>query len=115
MPGRSDGWWISPVVPTIANCVLAVLWAFSTFGGWGDAAFCEAGEARDPGCAADLDHAILFSAPVAALATVAAVIAWALPSIRHNAGRLDTLLTVAAFGWVFAEGVLFIGGYLAQP
>jgi hypothetical protein len=39
MSGRPNGWWISPAIPTIANCALAVLWVFSALGGWGDAAF----------------------------------------------------------------------------
>jgi len=115
MPGRSNGWWISPAVPTIANCVLALLWTFSAPGGWGDAAFCGDADAHDPGCAADFEHTVLFSVPVAVLAAAIAVTAWAMPGIRRNAGRLDVLLAMAALVWVLAEGVLFVGGYLAQP
>ncbi|TDD73820.1 hypothetical protein [Actinomadura rubrisoli] len=115
MPGRSNGWWISPAIPTIANGVLALLWAFSALGGWGDAAFCGDDDAHDPGCAADFENAVLLSIPVAFIAATLAITAWAMPGFRHNAGRLDALLTVAAIVWVLAEGVLFVGGYLAQP
>ena len=115
MPGRSNGWWISPAIPTIANCALALLWFFSALGGWGDAAFCGDNDAHDPSCGAAFKDAVLFSIPVALVATTLAVAAWAMPTVRHNAGRLDALLTVAAVVWILAEGVLVIGGYLAQP
>ncbi|WP_433466766.1 hypothetical protein [Spirillospora sp. CA-128828] len=115
MPGRSNGWRVSPAIPTIANCVLAGLWAFSALGGWGDAAFCGEDERHDPGCGAGFDDAVRFSAPVAVIATAVAVTAWAMPGIRHRPDRLDALLTVAAFVWILAEGVLFVGGYLAKP
>jgi hypothetical protein len=38
-----------------------------------------------------------------------------MPGVRRRPSRLDVTLTVAAFVWVIAEGVLFIGGYLAKP
>ncbi|MBT2208316.1 hypothetical protein [Actinomadura sp. NEAU-AAG7] len=115
MRGRSNGWWISPAIPTIANCVLALLWFFSALGGWGDAAFCGDDDAHDPGCGAAFKDAVVFSVPVAAVAAVLAVTAWATRTVRHHPGRLDALLTTAAVVWVLAEGVLFVGGYLAQP
>ncbi|MFC4056607.1 hypothetical protein ACFOY4_43560 [Actinomadura syzygii] len=115
MPGRSNGWWISPAVPTIANCALAVLWTFSALGGWGDAAFCGENEKRDAGCGEGFADAVLVSAPIAALAAIVAVAAWGIPGVRRRPDRLDAVLTAAAFGWVLAEGVLFIGGYLAKP
>lgn len=114
-PERSNSWRISPAIPTIANCVLAVLWAFSAVGGWGATAFCGEGGRRDPGCSAGFDDAVLVSAPVAVLAVIVAVTAWAMPRARQRPDRLDALLTVAAIVWVLAEGVLFVGGYLAKP
>ncbi|TDC74360.1 hypothetical protein [Actinomadura sp. 7K507] len=114
-PSRPGDWWVSPAIPTIANCVLGVLWVFSALGGWGDAAFCGEGEAYDPGCGAGFQDAVRLSAPVAVLAAAIAVTAWSIPRVRRRPDRLDALLTVAAFVWVFAEGVLFIGGYLAKP
>lgn len=115
MSGSPNGWWISPAIPTIANCALAVLWAFSALGGWGDAAFCGEDEARDPGCGAGFDDAVRLSAPVAVIAAAVAVTAWSMPGVRRRPRRLDVTLTVAAFAWVVAEGVLFVGGYLAKP
>ncbi|MBO2454774.1 hypothetical protein J4573_47335 [Actinomadura barringtoniae] len=115
MPGRSNGWWISPAIPTIANAVLAVLWGFSALGGWGDAAFCGDADQHDPGCGDDFGFTVRLSVPFAVLAAVIGVAAWALPRVRHNPARLDALLTVGAFLWVLAEGVLFIGGYIAKP
>ncbi|MGC4954394.1 hypothetical protein ACLQ2P_14375 [Actinomadura citrea] len=115
MSGRPNGWWISPAIPTIANCALAVLWVFSALGGWGDAAFCGEDEGRDPGCGAGFADAVRVSAPVAVIAAAVAVTAWSMPGVRRRPSRLDVTLTVAAFVWVIAEGVLFIGGYLAKP
>ncbi len=115
MPERTNGWWVSPALPTIANCMLAVLWFFSAVGGWGDAAFCGEADRHDPGCAAGFDDAVRLSGAVALLAAALAVTAWALHGVRRRPGRLDALLTVAAFVWVLAEAVLFVGGYLAQP
>src|ERR1700754_1105124 len=40
---HSGGWWISPAIPATANFTLALLWAFSGYGGWGEAAFCADG------------------------------------------------------------------------
>ena len=51
----------------------------------------------------------------AVLATMIVLAAWLLPRVRRDAGRLDALLTAAAFLWVAAEAILFIGGYFAQP
>jgi hypothetical protein len=112
---RSNGWWVSPALPTIANCLLAVLWGFSTVGGWGEAAFCGTAARRDASCAADFEPAVMLSIAPAALAAALAATSWALPGIRRSPQRLDALLTVAAAMWVVAEGVLFVGGYLAKP
>jgi hypothetical protein len=115
MSGRSNGWWISPAVPTIANCVLAALWGFSAIGGWGTDAFCGEADQRDVTCVGDFDLAVWLSLPPAALATLVAVTAWALPGVRRRPNRLDAYLTLAALIWVVAEAILFIGGYLAKP
>ncbi|MFI6514643.1 hypothetical protein ACIBF1_03685 [Spirillospora sp. NPDC050679] len=115
VPGRrSSGWWISPAIPTIANAVLALLWAFSAPGGWGTAAFCGDPGQRDLDCADRYDLAVLVSVPPAAAAAALAVAAWAIPAVRRSPDRLDALLTAAALLWVAAEAVLFVGGYLAQ-
>ncbi|MES9602103.1 MULTISPECIES: hypothetical protein [Actinomadura] len=115
MSGRPNGWRISPAIPTIANCALAVLWLFSALGGWGDAAFCGEDEGRDLECAAGFEDAVRISAPVAVAAAAVAVTAWSMPAVRRRPWRLDVTLTVTAFAWVIAEGVLFVGGYLAKP
>ncbi|GAA2455058.1 hypothetical protein GCM10010191_87620 [Actinomadura vinacea] len=112
---RTNGWWISPALPTIANCLLAVLWGFSTAGGWGEAAFCGEDDHLDTVCAADFEPAVALSTPPALLAAAMVVISWALPGVRRKPQRLDALLTVAAAVWVVAEGILFVGGYLAKP
>ncbi|GLZ12071.1 hypothetical protein Acsp04_23060 [Actinomadura sp. NBRC 104425] len=77
-------------------------------------AFCgEAGE-RDDTCAADVAMAEVASVPPAVVAAFIAVVAWAVPAVRRRYARLDGLLTVAALVWVAAEGVLFVGGYVAK-
>ncbi len=114
MSERPNGWWISPAIPTIANCALAALWIFSALGGWGEAAFCGEDEGHDPSCAAGFDDAVRVSAPVAVIAAALAVTAWTVPAVRRRPYRLDVLLAVAAFTWVIAEGVLFVGGYQAK-
>jgi hypothetical protein len=111
---RPNGWWVSPVLPTIANCLLAVLWAFSSAGGWGEAAFCGEDAQRDPVCASDFEFAVTLSLPAAALAAAVVFVSWTLPGLRRRPQRLDALLTVAAAIWVVAEGILFVGGYLAK-
>lgn len=115
MPGRSDRWRISPAIPTIANLTLAALWGFSAVGGWGEAAFCGEADHLDQHCADRFDRTVVISLTPAALATVLALAAWALPPIRRLPDRLDSLLISAAVLWVLAEGILFIGGYLAKP
>jgi hypothetical protein len=114
-PERMNGWWISPALPTIANCLLAVLWGFSTAGGWGETAFCGTEADHGGACASGFRVAVLISIAPAALAAITAAVSWALPQVRHRPARLDALLTAAAALWILAEGVLFIGGYLAKP
>ncbi|MEW2359855.1 hypothetical protein [Spirillospora sp. NPDC029432] len=114
-PERMSGWWISPALPTVANCLLAALWAFSTAGGWGEAAFCADAGALGGECADAVRTAILFSVPPAALAAMIVLTSWALPRVRRHPARLDALLTCAAALWILAEGIVFVGGYIAKP
>jgi hypothetical protein len=113
-PGRQNRWWISPAIPTIANVALAVLWAFSALGGWATAAFCgEDSAARD--CTDGVDLAATVSAVPAVVAAALALGSWLAPSVRRDPDRLDGMLSLAAVGWVVAEAILFVGGYLAKP
>jgi hypothetical protein len=111
-PGRQNRWWISPAIPTIANVALAALWAFSAVGGWGAAAFC--GEDRAGDCADGVSLATAVSTVPAALAAALALGSWLVAGVRRDPDRLDRLLSLAAVGWVVAEAILFVGGYLAK-
>jgi hypothetical protein len=51
----------------------------------------------------------------AAVAAALALGSWLLPVVRRDPDRLDGLLSLAAAGWVLAEAILFVGGYLAKP
>ena len=114
-PSRyTSGWWISPAIPATANCTLALLWAFSGFGGWGESAFCADEENRDPRCVGRFGDAVAVSLVPAVVAAIIALAAWALPRIRRNDARLDRALTISALVWVAAEAVLFVGGMLAK-
>jgi hypothetical protein len=112
--GRQGRWWISPAIPTIANIALAALWAFSAFGDWGMDAFC-VDEVKQPNCVDRVEFVVGVSVAPAALAAALALGAWAMPGVRRNSDRLDSLLSVAALCWIAAEAILFIGGYLAKP
>ncbi|MFD0902790.1 hypothetical protein [Actinomadura sediminis] len=113
-PRRSGDWWISPAIPAVANAALAALWAFTALGGWGEQAFCGAGGAHDPTCATGFENAVLASLAVVIPAVVLALAAPAMSRVRRHPDRLGMMLTAAAFLWVGAEGILFLGGYLAQ-
>jgi hypothetical protein len=113
-PGGQGRWWISPAIPAIANVALAALWGFSAFGGWGTAAFC-ADAAEQPNCADRIDFVAGVSAAPAAVAAALALGSWAIPRVRRDADRLDTMLSLAAVFWIAAGAILFIGGYFAQP
>ncbi|RAY11441.1 hypothetical protein DPM19_30975 [Actinomadura craniellae] len=102
------------MLPTVANAIMAVLWAFSAPGGWGVTAFCGVPGSRDPGCADAYSLVALLSFVPAVLAILAALLAWMLPRIRRNPDRMDTVLLAGTLAWVAAGLVLFIGGYLAQ-
>jgi hypothetical protein len=118
-PGRqNNGWWVSPAIPTVANVVLSVLWVFTTLGGWGRTAFCGTGvndSTLDTSCSDGFDTAIAVSAVPAFLALALIAFAWTAPLVRRDPRLLDALLTIAALTWLLAEGVLFIGGWMAQP
>src|ERR671915_2292631 len=80
-PGRQNRWWISPAIPTIANIALAVLWAFSAFGGWGRTAFCgDEAAARD--CTDGVGLAEAVSAVPAAIEAALALGSWPAASRR---------------------------------
>lgn len=106
---------MSPAVPTIANGALAALWAFSALGGWGEEAFCGQAGALQSVCGVGFHTAVLTSLSAAIPALVTAVTAWALPAVRRDTHRLDTILTLSAFMWLAAEMILVVGGYVAQP
>lgn len=110
-----NGAWLSPVIPTIGNVALSLLWAFSAFGGWGVAAFCESAGSVDAACRAGFGTTVAVSVPVAVLAAALGLAAWSLPRVRRRPDRLGGALLVAASGWVVAEAVLFAGGWLVQP
>ncbi|WP_125621307.1 MULTISPECIES: hypothetical protein [Actinomadura] len=113
-PRRTGEWWISPAIPAVADVVLAALWTFTAFGGWGEQAFCEAGGVHDPACATSFQNSVLASLAVVIPAVAITLAALALPRVRRHPDRLGMMLTAAAFLWVGAEGILFLGGYLAQ-
>ncbi|GAA2083222.1 hypothetical protein [Actinomadura alba] len=114
-PSRyTNGWWVSPAIPTTANCTLALLWGFSGFGGWGESAFCAGDAIRDPHCVARFGDAVAVSLVPAAVAAAIALAAWMLPRIRRDDARLDRALTISALVWFAAVTVLFVGGLLAK-
>ncbi|MCP2337136.1 hypothetical protein [Actinomadura rupiterrae] len=115
MPGRSNGQWISPAIPTVANCVLAALWGFSAFGGWSDDAFCGQAPTHDAECGDAVLRYVWLSAPAAFVGAGISVMSWLLPGVRRRPDMLDRNLTIAVGFWVFAEAVMFVGGYLAKP
>ncbi|MFG2091775.1 MULTISPECIES: hypothetical protein [unclassified Spirillospora] len=98
----------------MANLTLAALWMFTALGGWGEQAFCGADGARDQACVNGVHDAVLVSLAAVIPAVGIILVALALLSPRRDPDRLSGMLTAAAILWVFAEGVVFLGGYLAQ-
>ncbi|OLT18420.1 hypothetical protein BJF79_48135 [Actinomadura sp. CNU-125] len=98
----------------MGNAALAALWILTAFGGWGEEAFCGVGGSYDPTCATGFENAVLASLAVVVPAVVITLAALALPRVRRHPDRLGMMLAASAFLWVGAEGILFLGGYLAQ-
>jgi hypothetical protein len=111
---RTDARRISPALPSTAHALLALLWGLSTYGGWGESAYCGDGPDRDLGCSDGFAVAVLLSTPFAAAAAVAAIAAWSSADLRTHPTRLATRLTLALTGWILAEGILFLAGLLVQ-
>jgi hypothetical protein len=99
---------VSPIIPTVAVFLLAVLWASSVFAGWGLEAFCADGQSL-AGCQAEVESAATVSGVIAAVAMCFTALAWVQPSAR----RFMPLMIASITTWVLAEAVLFAGGLLA--
>ncbi|SDH45387.1 hypothetical protein SAMN05421505_11631 [Sinosporangium album] len=97
----------------MASLLLAVLWGFSVFAGWGLEAFCPI-EKRDGGCFARLGVVAAVSSLFAMVAGCCTAAAWLAPSVRREVARFRVAIGVAIAAWVAAEGTLFIGGMLIQ-
>lgn len=97
---------IPPLLPTVASLLLAALWGFSVFAGWGLEAFCATGEVA-PACAERLGTVSAVSGLFAVTAAICTAGAWILPA------RFGPLMSAAIASWVAAEAVLFVGGMLA--
>jgi len=112
-PGAPGGVRVSPVIPTVANLLLAALWGLSVFAGWGLEAFCSAGEESEA-CRERLGAVPFASAVFAVTAALCMAGAWLGPVARRDPGRYAVLTATALICWVAAEGVLFVGGVLNQ-
>ena len=111
---RPSEWRISPAIPAVANLALAALWGFTVFGGWAEQAFCGVGDAPDPACADGVHKAALVSQVAMVPAVGIIVVAAAFHALRRGRDRLTGMLTAATAFWVLAEGIVFLGGHLAQ-
>jgi hypothetical protein len=100
---------ISPVIPTVANLLLAALWGFSVFAGWGLEAFCS-----ESGCVDRMGGVARASALFAAVAACCTAGAWLAPGARRDKGRFTALMVAAVIAWVVAEGILFVGGMIVR-
>ncbi|MCG5219891.1 hypothetical protein [Streptosporangium sp. KLBMP 9127] len=100
---------VSPFIPFVAVLLLAALWGFSVFAGWGLAAFCADGElARD--CTARLRSVSTFSGVFAVVGACCTAVAWVRPTRRWSM----PFMIAAVVAWVLAEAVLFVGGMLVR-
>ncbi|GLW12891.1 hypothetical protein Misp01_80190 [Microtetraspora sp. NBRC 13810] len=97
----------APVIPTLAVLLLAALWGFSVFAGWGLEAFCSQGESAED-CARRLDTVATFSSVFAVIGAGCSLAAWLFASPRSYM----SLMAGAIAAWLAAEGVLFVGGML---
>lgn len=120
MPGREDvpdPWGgrvrVSPVIPTVANLLLAALWGLSVFAGWGLDAFCSAQE-DVAACHDRLDPVAFTSGMLAVAAALCTAGAWLGPVARRDPSRFTVLMASAVLAWILAEGVLFVGGLVNQ-
>ncbi|XRQ11224.1 hypothetical protein ACN3XK_10145 [Actinomadura welshii] len=102
------------MIPAVANFALAVLWAFTALGGWGEQAFCGVDDAPDPACTDGVGSAVLVSLVAVVPGAGMILAAVVLHTLRRDENRLTGMLTVAAILWVVAEGIVFLGGHLAQ-
>lgn len=98
----------------MANLTLAALWLFTTLGGWGEQAFCGASGTSDQSCVNGVHDAVFVSLAAAIPAVGIILVALVLFSSRRDPDRLAGMLTAAAILWVFAEGVVFLGGHFAE-
>jgi hypothetical protein len=100
---------ISPMIPTVANLLLAALWGFSVFAGWGLEAFCS-----EDGCVDRMGEVARVSSLFATVAACCTAGAWIAPCARRDEGRFTALMVAAVAAWVVAEGILFIGGLIVR-
>jgi hypothetical protein len=105
--------WIAPVIPVVANLLLAALWGLSVFAGWGLEAFCSTGEESDA-CGSRLGNVAVMSGIFAIAAACCWAGAWIVPGVRRDPRRFSVLMSTAVGAWVAAEGVLFVGGVATQ-
>jgi hypothetical protein len=100
---------ISPVIPAVANLLLAALWGLSVFAGWGLEAFCS-----DGGCVDRMGGVARTSALFAVVAACCTAGAWLAPCARRDEGRFTALMVAAVAVWIVAEGVFFVGGLIVR-
>lgn len=99
----------SPAILTMANVLLAVLWACSAFADWGVTAFCDPGS--DPACAGRVRYFGLISIIPAAFGLVLALSSYVAPAVRRDPETRNRVLEYAAVAWILAGAVVFLGGY----
>lgn len=104
---------ISPVIPTVASFLLAALWGLSVFAGWGLEAFCGGSESSSA-CARRLSTSYTVSGVFAVVAACCTMAAWLVPSARYDERLFGRIMGAGIVAWIIAEGVLFVGGMLAQ-
>ncbi len=102
---------ISPVIPTVASFLLAALWGLSVFAGWGLEAFCGESSAV---CSRRLATVSTVSGLFAVVAASFTLAAWLIPSARYDERLFGRIMGAGIVAWIIAEGVLFVGGMLAQ-
>lgn len=96
---------LPPALPAAVMVLLAALWGLSVYAGWGLEAFCASGEPADD-CGGRMALVTAVSSLFAVVATVLTIGAWLTWRAR--------LLVYAIAAWMGAEGVLFVGGLVAQ-